>query len=706
MVISVKKNLHMKNKFTSISSAIIFLLFTNITISFAQWETHGPYGGPLNPVKAINGNLFVGTGNGVFKSSDNGQNWTAANIGIQKKIVGALTYIGTNIFAGTTVDGIYLSANNGTSWAAKNNGLTNLNIISLFASGTSLFAGTANGVFFSSNNGNSWSLANNGIQSTYPIYDFAQVGNTIFGATYGLGLYSTNNNGGNWSVVGGGFPSNTFVYALLADVSTIYAGTSAGVYKSLDGGINWLSSNAGFPSGMWAKSFAIKPGYIYAGTYSEGVFVSTNNGNSWTQVNNGIPDLPFPTGLPHNYPSVDALTISGSNVLAASANGMYISLNNGNNWNESNEGILGVNVTAITSNNNIIFAGTDRTGIYVSTNKGVSWSRANNGLTSYNVLALTTTNSNAFVSLSNSKVFRSNNNGTTWTLSSTGLPAPAAIMKSDSLRVIAITTGLQYTPPALLQTINNGSNWTMVPVSGFNVNDMTALGLKNQYIYVGTTNGNLFRTNNNGVNWQNISTTLPSAKITAILPVDSLIYVGIEGQGVYKSNNSGSTWTQVNAGITNNSIKDIIMQNSMLYAATWGGGVFTSNNFGASWTTFNANLDNLYVSNLTGDAVKIYAGTDAGAYSHSILIIGIQKQTNPVSVNIYPNPGSGIFYFTNLMHEKIQLKIYDVTGKLIYNYEGSATETSNVDLSGKPKGIYFLNLQTKSEMIIKKIVVD
>lgn len=47
-----------------------------------------------------------------------------------------------------------LSADNGASWTAVNNGLTSQGVYALTFSGTNLFAGTGGGVFISTNFGN------------------------------------------------------------------------------------------------------------------------------------------------------------------------------------------------------------------------------------------------------------------------------------------------------------------------------------------------------------------------------------------------------------------------------------------------------------------------------------------------------------------------------------------------------------------------
>jgi hypothetical protein len=116
----------------------------------------------------VNGtDLFAGTHNGVFLTTNNGTLWTPA--GLADTNIGSLKMIGTNLFAGTNGDGVFLSTDNGTSWSAVNNGLTDPNVYSLATVGVDLFAGTSTGIFLTTNNGTSWSSVNTGMASTYVV---------------------------------------------------------------------------------------------------------------------------------------------------------------------------------------------------------------------------------------------------------------------------------------------------------------------------------------------------------------------------------------------------------------------------------------------------------------------------------------------------------------------------------------------------------
>src|SRR5690349_12362423 len=66
---------------------------------------------------------------------------------------------------------------------------------------------------------------------------------------------------------------------------------------------------------------------LFAGTAGGGVYRSTDNGDTWTQIDNGIPGTKT---------RVNAITINGTTVfIGASSIGVYRSTNNGDAWTES-----------------------------------------------------------------------------------------------------------------------------------------------------------------------------------------------------------------------------------------------------------------------------------------------------------------------------------------------------------------------------------
>jgi len=99
-------------KMMHLASLFMFMaLILPVLASGQTWEqTNGPYGGNIHTL-AINssGDIFAGgIGGEVFRSTDNGDNWTQINNGLTNTDVRALAINSSgDIFAGTHGGGVY-----------------------------------------------------------------------------------------------------------------------------------------------------------------------------------------------------------------------------------------------------------------------------------------------------------------------------------------------------------------------------------------------------------------------------------------------------------------------------------------------------------------------------------------------------------------------------------------------------------------------
>ena len=274
----------------------------------AQWvQTSGPTGsgGNVNCLAASGTNLFAGTFGGVFLSTNSGAIWTAANTGLTDTVVHALLVSGTDLWAGTNV-GVFRSTNNGTSWTA-NLILGGCRALGKF--GTILYAGIYPiGIYASTDNGASWFPDTMRLTSV-DVRAFAANGTNFFAGTYDRGVFLETV--GGWAAVNTGL-TDTTVYALGVIGTNLFAGTSYNnpvgpnghVFRTTNSGTNWTVTSY---ASVQVEAFAASGTNLFAGNNVDGVYLSTNNGTSWTRVSPGLA-----------YPHVDALAVSGTNLFAGS----------------------------------------------------------------------------------------------------------------------------------------------------------------------------------------------------------------------------------------------------------------------------------------------------------------------------------------------------------------------------------------------------
>jgi ligand-binding sensor domain-containing protein len=237
------------------------------------------------------------------------------------------------------------------------------------------------------------------------------------------------------------------LFSLVSGSGGLVAGTAGVVSFSADNGATWtdrfVCENGDTASGF--NALAVSGASIFAGCNGDGVFVSSNNGASWSSFNTGLTDKNIfgllvsgtrlyaatgsgvfvtqnttanwsggLTGLPVRR--FNCFTVSGSNVFAGSfQRGIFVSSSNGLTWTAVNTGLSSLNsqsIWSMASAGGKVYAGT-LDGVYVSTDQGGQWTAMNDGLTNTIVGALAVSDTMIFAG-TDAGVFACNRGGTTW----------------------------------------------------------------------------------------------------------------------------------------------------------------------------------------------------------------------------------------------------------------------------------------------------
>jgi hypothetical protein len=129
--------------------------------------------------------LIAGSfGWGIYLSDDSGNTWTVPDSGIgPNENVHVIIKHGNYMFAGTagTGNGIFRSSDNGRKWISVNGGLPELSLLSLASNGSDLYAGTSftGEVFRSTDDGMSWFYAGNGLPANSNVASLAANGANV-----------------------------------------------------------------------------------------------------------------------------------------------------------------------------------------------------------------------------------------------------------------------------------------------------------------------------------------------------------------------------------------------------------------------------------------------------------------------------------------------------------------------------------------------
>ncbi len=282
----------------------------------SNWSSIGlGYGNGVNELYSYGSNLLCGTKNGLYMSSNQGNIWSSISKGLPiNSNIESITSINNKLFAGSSTDGVYISNDNGNTWIQSNSGLTVggksfLNITKISNIGGVIYLGAdqiilgtlaAQGcVFKSVDNGNNWIQINNGLDNYIHVMDIFASGPALYLAS-SLGIYLSTNNGNSWIVSNNGGPT-TGVSAIKANSTNLFA-SQGGVFTSVDYGSSW--GNNHFPQNYYVSSLLNVIEDIYAGSIGL-VMKSIDNGQNWIYTGNGLPNSYVKT-LAENQDSIFA----------------------------------------------------------------------------------------------------------------------------------------------------------------------------------------------------------------------------------------------------------------------------------------------------------------------------------------------------------------------------------------------------------------
>ncbi len=621
----------------------------NITVTqgSVDWtQTPGPEGGKITAIAVGASNtIFVGTiGGGVFRSTNNGDTWAAANTGLINHDVTALVFRNGVLYAGTAGDGVFRSTDNGVTWSSFNTSLGNGFVFQLAANDTHLFAAAATTIFTNQNvfrtplNEANWSAFNTNLSPNF-FSDMLIAGTKIFVSTFTEGVFASPTDTANWTDFNNGLPSSgaarskaakraqsrsrasqlavdVRVNSLTSSGSNIYAATDRGVFASPLSAANWTAFSTGLNEAasiivieaIGSTLFARAETLVFDGSFNTvyEVLKTPVAAANWTNAQTGIANR-----------AVNVFASNGSAIFAGSeGSGVYRTTNDGANWSAINSGLVAAFVNTLFVKGNLLFAGTDGGGIFVTSNNGQSWTEANNGLTGVLPLSVTSfalNDVNIYAGTNGRGVYRTTNDGATWSAFNNetfaGAPVKDLVVSDNKLFAAAGDLGLFSSSLDTPTWAVTGNLPALV--------DITTLFKTASNLFVGTGAGSVYRSDLTGASWTQVGTGLTNtAPVTSFALRGTNLFVGRNGDGVYRSTDNGDNFTQVVTGLTNQSVTALRSSDPRVYAATNGGGVFVTSNDGTNWTQSISNLTNLRARTVIVKDNLIFVGTEgSGVFS-------------------------------------------------------------------------------------------
>ena len=617
-----------------------------------------------NVIYAGTGDLITGgainEGNGVYKSSDAGKTWK--HIGLDS----------TRQIPSIVVDP------------------RNADVVLVAAQGDVHAKSSARGVYRSTDGGTTWTKTlvtddSTGVQKLAIAYDKPDV---VFATTVrhytpapspngppipstpsasaqtGTAIYKSIDGGVNWlELTGGGLPRlsgrTSIAVANTTNAQRVFLITNFGLYRSDDGGTSWRQMDAsdmrirngqgGYNSGVYVDPK--NPEVVY--TLSTASYKSTDGGNTFTGLKGA------PGGDDAQQMWIDPT--NGQRMLFGYDQGAIVSLDGGAAWsswyNQSTEQMY--HITTDNSFPYYVYASQQDAGAIRTRSRGnlgaitpLDWSPVPGW--EWGSLAVDPLNVN-IVYASGSGIRKIRYPSEQWDDVSPAINTDLHLRGNNTAPLVftpwnqhRLLTGFQY----LMATVDGGAHWTKLspnlgyakgvkvpldtaaPVpgapTGGAIEAIAPSPIAAGTIWIGTDNGLIKLTRNDGLTWEDVSIpNLPFATRAVMSSVDAshfnagTAYVAVDihrtgeyAPHFYRTHDYGKTWTAINTGLPVNQISGSFSRvlradpkKAGLLVAGTESGMFVSFDDGDNWQSLQANLPNTSYRDATINGNDLVVGT-------------------------------------------------------------------------------------------------
>jgi len=296
-----------------------------------------------------------------------------------------------------------------------------------------------------------------------------------------------------------------------------------------------------------------------------------------------------------DYEFLYTIAIDNSgNIFAGSAgNGLYRSTNQGNSWQHVIDDFIIVWKIAINSNG-VIFACTDQEGIFRSTDSGDTWEKIFQDGTWITSISIDE-NDVIYICTESEGLYMSDDDGENWNQ----IWDPGFIF----WQIFVDNNGNIFTSTfgdGIFRSSDGGNNWDNL---GFDSDIIWQFAQgPDGRLWMGTDMDGLYESDDEGDNWTpNGLNGMPIS--TVLFDSKGTILVSDYDMSIYRSLDEGATWDDISSGLSWGINGTAIDAQSRVYIASFGGGVFKS--LESSFPAVFTNVQSLGDEFCQGEAVEV-----------------------------------------------------------------------------------------------------
>jgi photosystem II stability/assembly factor-like uncharacterized protein len=683
----------------------------------------------------------MGTAGGVYKTTDQGQNWVLVNNNLfsvyNRLRIEVFASSGTNLIGANRWQGLVMSTDGGSTWSIPA-GLPSSYYVSETIAVTSSgvfvvvqeYESDVRNIYYSTDNGANW---DKGIAITSDYYpDLYSDGTNVYvvheNSSEEYEFIGTTTNGTALSEPAPllAFPGTSIENVVkTGDYLAVFGENSFYRYdlvnetwsdlgSSWTNGIDFITGGGNGVDRLYCS--------VLDGNMNIDAYTSTDNGATWTGI---TPTLPLGKAF------FMGLYATGDEFMASFIDdGIHYSSNAGSTIARRNNGTLASDFDDFYISGDNLIASLFISGAYISQDNGLNWSRQNTGLPNEALQHLadykkvgSTLYANYFNNPDDDpdphKVFMSTNDGMSWS-EVTVPPGRKNIqhMGFHGTRMYAYSSQLTDGTPsdAFYNTTDGGANWNMITMPT-DFMPMTIQGYgSTAYLagYDASTPDNyklrVYTSTDNGANWNLHMTGIDQGSLDNMEEDDDVHLVVTDDGKVFLELRyinwnyrlyriDSGVWEQAPANNAGNlDMESMAYNNGALYFSNWNGGVYQSWDDGETFAKLDNGLpDGISVDHFRFKGDMIYASTNRGIWTYDATPTDVDNLTTD-RLSLQPNPAYNMVQVNASVYK---VMIYDVSGQLVKDLQPMDNQFSVVDLQ---KGIYIVKLSTNKGNLTTKLI--
>ena len=268
---------------------------------------------------------------------------------------------------------------------------------------------------------------------------------------------------------------------------------------------------------------------------------------------------------------------------------------------------------------------------------------------------------------------------------------------------------------AVHKTTDGGATWTHVLTRGFYCVNAYFSSPDTGFVLTFHLNPSVYgrkyeisKTTDGGVSWNHyLIGEIDEVGVRAVsLPDNNTGYAACEGGIIFKTTDGGVTWAEL-AFITEKHLYSAFFTDINTGYIVGEGVILETNDGGATWyqdTTVTEYLSSVHFPSadtgyIAGDNGTILKTTSSG-------VSGINKHEIINShFNFYPNPSKHKITLETTLNGETQLLIFNLNGQQMMERK-FLDSNLEIDISKLPAGIYFVKIQNRNNIEVKKLIKE